>query len=63
MSIKKHYLTNHDKCRITFSLKEEIKSIELMSNGFRRDHLNSLSSSTLFFTEEVTNYHTINFNK
>ena len=28
MSIKKHYFKNQDKCRITFSLKEKVKSIE-----------------------------------
>ncbi|MGE5449744.1 MAG: isoamylase early set domain-containing protein [Bacteroidales bacterium] len=28
MSIKKHYLKNHDMCRITFSLKEKVKSID-----------------------------------
>jgi 1,4-alpha-glucan branching enzyme len=28
MSIKKHYLKNHDKCKVTFSLNEKVKSIE-----------------------------------
>lgn len=28
MRIKKHYLKNHDKCKVTFGLKEKVKSIE-----------------------------------